>query len=163
MFKKVLVLLMFVFSFSFAWEPATEGSGNGLVIYKIQADATDILPILKANLEAEQIVIVMTTDPSGALGNNVKLFPDYNKFKIGYMQNFLITSMSTLYKIMTNDPNGMVLSPFVITVYQRDGDEYSYIIRTKPSILVDGTKYPEVKKAVEEFEARVDKAIKQLM
>jgi uncharacterized protein (DUF302 family) len=71
--------------------------------------------------------------------------------------------MTTLYKIFTNDPNAMVLSPFVITVYQLEGDKYTYIVRTKPSLLLDGTKYPEAKAAVEELENRIDKSIKDLM
>jgi hypothetical protein len=51
----------------------------------------------------------------------------------------------------------------VITVYQLEGDKYTYIVRTKPSLLLDGTKYPEAKAAVEELENRIDKSIKDLM
>jgi hypothetical protein len=54
----------------------------------------------------------------------------------------------------------MVLSQLVITIYQLEGDKYTYIVRTKPSLLLDGTKCPEVKAVVEEFENRINKSIK---
>lgn len=142
---------------------AETASGKGLVIYKVEGDPGDVMITLKGNLEAEQIIVVTTTDPAAPLANNIKLFPDYKKLKVDYIQNFLVTSMSTLYKIYTNDPNAMVISPLVITIYQYEGDDKTYIVRTKPSLLLDGTKYPEAKKAVEELENRIDKAIKQLM
>ncbi|MCX7760169.1 MAG: hypothetical protein N2Z81_03190 [Hydrogenothermaceae bacterium] len=138
-------------------------SGKGLVIYKVDGDPGDVMIALKGNLEASQIVVVTTTDPAAPLANNIKLFPDYKKLKVDYIQNFLVTSMTTLYKIFTNDPNAMVISPLVITIYQYEGDDKTYIVRTKPSLLLDGTKYPEAKKAVEELEDRIDKAIKQLL
>lgn len=163
MIRYVLSLLLVVFSLSFAWEPSTEGSGNGIVIYKVLGDPGDIMIALKGNLEANQIVLVSTTDPAAPLANNIKIFPDYKKLKVDYIQNFLVTSISTLYKIFTNDPNAMVISPLVITIYQLEGDSYTYIVRTKPSLLLDGTKYPEAKKAVEELESRIEKSIKDLM
>lgn len=144
-------------------EKAELSSGKGIVVYKVEGDPADVMIALKGNLEAEQIVVVTTTDPAAPLANNIKLFPDYKKLKVDYIQNFLVTSMSTLYKIFTTDPNAMVISPLVITVYQYEGDEKTYIVRTKPSLLLDGTKYPEAKKAIEELENRIDKAIKQLM
>lgn len=162
-FKIVILAVIFSFSLVFAWQPATEGSGKGLVIYKVEGDPADIMIALKGNLEANQIVLVSTTDPAAPLANNIKLFPDYKKLKIDYIQNFLVTSITTLYKIFTNDPNAMVLSPLVITIYQLEGDDNTYIVRTKPSILLDGTKYPEAKAAIEELESRIDKAIKDLM
>jgi len=162
-FKAILLAVILSFSAVFAWQPSTEDSGNGLVIYKIEGDPADIMIALKGNLEANQIVLVTTTDPAAPLANNIKLFPDYKKLKVDYIQNFLVTSMTTLYKIFTNDPNVMVLSPFVITVYQLEDDKYTYIVRTKPSLLLDGTKYPEAKAAVEELENRIDKSIKDLM
>lgn len=163
MLRFVLFALMMIFSISFAWQPATEGSGKGLVIYKVDGDPADIMIALKGNLEAAQIVLVTTTDPSAPLANNINLFPDFKKLKIGYIQNFLVTSITTLYKIFTNDPNAMVLSPLVITIYQLEGDDKTYIVRTKPSLLLEGTKYPEVKAAVEELENRIDQSIKSLM
>ncbi|MEZ0323694.1 MAG: hypothetical protein ABWJ98_05230 [Hydrogenothermaceae bacterium] len=138
-------------------------SGRGIVIYKVDGDPADVMIALKGNLEAAQIILVTTTDPAAPLANNIKLFPDYKKLKVDYIQNFLVTSMATLYKIFTNDPNAMVLSPLVITIYQYEGDNKTYIVRTKPSLLLDGTKYPEAKKAVEELEDRIDQAIKQLL
>lgn len=177
--KKILAGLMsvcFIASYSFSMdkppkepkqtkkENITEASsGKGIVVYKIDGDPGDVMIALKGNLEAEQIVVVTTTDPAAPLANNIKLFPDYKKLKVDYIQNFLVTSMSTLYKIFTTDPNAMVISPLVITVYQYEGDDKTYIVRTKPSLLLDGTKYPEAKKAVEELENRIDRAIKQLM
>lgn len=163
MIRYVLSLLLVTFSLSFAWEPSTEGSGNGIVIYKVSGDPGDVMIALKGNLEANQIVLVSTTDPAAPLANNIKIFPDYKKLKVDYIQNFLVTSISTLYKIFTNDPNAMVISPLVITIYQLEGDSYTYIVRTKPSLLLDGTKYPEAKKAVEELESRIEKSIKDLM
>ncbi|ACN99586.1 hypothetical protein [Sulfurihydrogenibium azorense] len=143
----------------------TEGSdsGKGLVVYKVDGDPGDVMIALKGNLEAAQIIVVTTTDPVAPLANNVKLFPDYKKLKVDYMQNFLVTSMATLYKIVTNDPNAIALSPFVITIYQYEGDDKTYIVRTRPSLLLDGTKYPQAKEAVEELEKRIDNAIKSLM
>lgn len=138
-------------------------SGAGIVVYKVEGDPGDVMIALKGNLEAEQIVVVTTTDPAAPLANNIKLFPDYKKLKVDYIQNFLVTSMTTLYKIFTKDPNGMVISPLVITVYQYEGDDKTYIVRTKPSLLLEGTANPEVKKAVEELEEKIDKAIRQLL
>jgi hypothetical protein len=162
-FSFFAAVVLLISSLSYAWQPSTEGSGKGFVIYKVEMDATDVLPLLTANLEAQQIILVDTTNPVAPLSNNVKIFPDFDKLKITFVQNFLVTSMTTLYKIFTTDPNALALSPLVITVYQKEGDDYSYIVRTKPSILLDGTKYPEVKKAVEELEQRIDQAIKQLI
>lgn len=142
---------------------AVSPSGKGIVVYKVDGDPGDVMIALKGNLEASQIVVVTTTDPVAPLANNIKLFPDYKKLKVDYIQNFLVTSMSTLYRIITNDPNAMALSPLVITIYQYEGDEKTYIVRTRPSLLLDGTKYPEAKKALEELEERIDKSIKQLM
>ena len=84
-------------------------SGNGLVVYKVDGDPGDVMIALKGNLEAAQIIVVTTTDPVAPLANNIKLFPDYKKLKVDYMQNFLVTSMATLYKIVTNDPNAIAL------------------------------------------------------
>jgi uncharacterized protein (DUF302 family) len=163
MLKFALAFILMIFSLSFAWQPSTDGSGKGLVIYKVDGDPADVMIALKGNLEASQIVLVTTTDPSAPLANNINLFPDYKKLKISYIQNFLVTSITTLYKIFTSDPNVMVLSPLVITIYQLEGDEKTYIVRTKPSLLLDGTKYPQAKEAVEELENRIDQAIKSLM
>ncbi len=163
MLRYVISFFLLTFTLAFAWEPSTEGSGKGIVIYKVEGDPGDVMIALKGNLEANQIILVSTTDPAAPLANNIKLFPDYKKLKVDYIQNFLVTSISTLYKIFTNDPNAMVISPVVITVYQLEGDKYTYIVRTKPSLLLDGTKYPEAKKAVEELESRIEKSIKDLM
>ncbi|MDQ7056149.1 MAG: hypothetical protein Q9M89_06670 [Persephonella sp.] len=57
----------------------------------------------------------------------------------------------------------MVLSPWVITIYQYEDDDYTYIVRTKSSSLLEGTNHPEVKKAVEELESRIDAAIADLL
>ncbi len=163
-FSYILILLISVIGISFAqWKPDTKGSGKGLVIYKYEGDADEVVQLLKMNLEAQQITIVDTTNPVAPLEANVKIFPDYDKLNITFAQNFLVTSISTLYKIFTNDPNALVLSPIVITVYQQEDDDYTYIVRPKVSILLDGTKYPQVKKAVEELEARIDKAIKEML
>lgn len=110
-------------------------SGKGVVVYKVDGDPADIMIALKGNLEASQIVVVTTTDPAAPLANNISLFPDYKKLKVDYIQNFLVTSISTLYKVYTTDPNAMVLSPLVITVYQYEGDDKTYIVRTRPSLL----------------------------
>ncbi|MGC9006676.1 MAG: hypothetical protein ACP5JX_03780 [Sulfurihydrogenibium sp.] len=163
MVRSLLLAVLMLVTFSFAWQPSTEGSGKGLVIYKVDGDPADVMIALKGNLEAAQIILVSTTDPIAPLANNKNLFPDYKKLKVDYMQNFLVTSMTTLYKIVTNDPNAIVISPLVITIYQLEGDDKTYIVRTKPSLLLDGTKYPEAKAAVEELENRIDKAIKSLM
>lgn len=166
MFKKLLalaVIVLTVIANSFAWEPSTKGSGKGLVIYKVEMDADEVVQVLKANLEAYQITLVDTTNPVAPLSNNVKIFPDFDKLNITFIQNFLVTSITTLYKIFTTDPNAIVLSPWVITVYQREDDDFTYIVRTKASILLDGTKYPETKKAVEELESRIDQAIQDLL
>ncbi|MCX7738133.1 MAG: hypothetical protein N2Z80_01765 [Hydrogenothermaceae bacterium] len=138
-------------------------SGKGVVVYKVDGDPADIMIALKGNLEASQIVVVTATDPTAPLVNNISLFPDCKKLKVDYIQNFLVTSISTLYKVYTTDPNAMALSPLVITVYQYEGDDKTYIVRTRPSLLLDKTKYPDAKKAIEELENRIDKAIKQLM
>lgn len=160
----ILILLIVAVGISFAqWKPDTKGSGKGLVIYKYEGDADEVVQLLKMNLEAQQITIVDTTNPVAPLEANVKIFPDYDKLNITFAQNFLVTSISTLYKIFTNDPNALVLSPIVITVYQQEDDDYTYIVRPKVSILLDGTKYPQVKKAVEELESRIDKAIKEML
>ncbi len=162
---KVLLVLMFFVSFnSFAeWKPDTKGSGKGIVIYKVEGEATDLIQILKANLEAQQITIVDVTNPSSPLVNNSKIFPDYDKLQVYFIQNFLVTSITTLYTLFTNDPNTMVLSPFIISIYQLEDDDYTYIVRTKPSLLLEGTKYPKVKKAVEQLESRIDEAIQELL
>lgn len=166
MFKNLLalaVILLTVIATSFAWEPSTKGSGKGLVIYKVEMDADEVVQVLKANLEAYQITLVDTTNPVAPLSNNVKIFPDFDKLNITFVQNFLVTSITTLYKIFTTDPNAIVLSPWVITVYQREDDDFTYIVRTKASILLDGTNYPKTKKAVEELENRIDQAIQDLL
>ncbi len=163
-FSLVLLLLVMITGISFAqWKPDVKGSGKGLVIYKYEGDADEVVQLLKMNLEAQQITIVDTTNPVAPLEANVKIFPDYDKLNVTFAQNFLVTSISTLYKIFTNDPNALVLSPIVITVYQREDDDFTYIVRPKVSILLDGTKYPKVKKAVEELESRIDKAIKDML
>ncbi|RMD46716.1 MAG: hypothetical protein D6831_01285, partial [Aquificota bacterium] len=133
-------------------------SGSGLVIYKVEMDADEAIQLLKANLEAQQILIVDVTNPAAPLSNNSKIFKDFDKLHVDTIQNFLVTSMTTLYKIFTKDPNAMVLSPWVISVYQYEDDDYTYIVRTKSHILLNGTKYKEVKKAVEEIENRIDNA-----
>ena len=157
-------LIFLISSYSFAeWKPDTKGSGKGIVIYKVEGEATDLIQILKANLEAQQITIVDVTNPSSPLVNNSKIFPDYDKLQVYFIQNFLVTSITTLYTLFTNDPNTMVLSPFIITIYQLEDDDYSYIVRTKPSLLLEGTKYPKVKKAIEQLESRIDEAIQELL
>jgi predicted RecB family endonuclease len=157
-----LVLMLMISVSTLAWEPSINGSGKGIIIHKVEGDAPDIILSLKTNLEANQITIVDVTNPSSPLVNNVKIFPDYDKLKIAFIQNFLVTSITTLYTIFTNDPNAMVLSPLVITVYQVEDDDYTYIVRTKASMLLEGTKYPKVKKAVEELESRIDQAIEDI-
>jgi len=165
--RKILIavcMLSVLIGFSYAqWKPDTKGSGKGIVIYKYEGDADEVLQMLKMNLEAQQITIVDTTNPVAPLEANVKIFPDYDKLNITFVQNFLVTSISTLYKIFTNDPNALVISPMVITVYQIEDDDYTYIVRPKTSMLLDGTKYPQVKKAVEELEKRIDEAIKSML
>ncbi|WP_457642588.1 hypothetical protein [Persephonella sp.] len=138
-------------------------SGDGLIIYKVEMDADEVVQVLKASLEAQQITLVDTTNPTAPLSNNIKIFPDFDKLNVSYIQNFLITSITTLYKIFTVDPNGMVLSPWVVTIYQYEDDDYTYIVRTKSSTLLKNTKHPEVIKAVQEFEKRVDAAIEDLL
>ncbi len=163
-FKFLLAVLLLASSYSFAeWKPDTKSSGKGIVIYKVEGEATDLIQILKANLEAQQITIVDVTNPSSPLVNNSKIFPDYDKLQVYFIQNFLVTSITTLYTLFTNDPNTMVLSPFIISIYQLEDDDYTYIVRTKPSLLLEGTKYPKVKKAVEELENRIDEAIQELL
>ncbi len=157
-----LMALLMITMTAFSWEPSTNSSGKGIVIHKVEGDAPDIILSLKTNLEANQITIVDVTNPSSPLVNNVKIFPDYDKLKISFIQNFLVTSITTLYTIFTNDPNAMVLSPMVITVYQVEDDDYTYVVRTKSSMLLEGTKYPKVKKAVEELESRIDQAIEDI-
>ncbi len=162
--KIFIALIFLISSYSFAeWKPDTKGSGKGIVIYKVEGEATDLIQILKANLEAQQITIVDVTNPSSPLVNNSKIFPDYDKLQVYFIQNFLVTSITTLYTLFTNDPNTMVLSPFIITIYQLEDDDYSYIVRTKPSLLLEGTKYPKVKKAIEQLESRIDEAIQELL
>ncbi len=164
---KIVVSLYIIFAIvglSYAqWKPDVKGSGKGIVIYKYEGDADEVVQILKMNLEAQQITIVDTTNPIAPLEANVKIFPDYDKLNITFVQNFLVTSISTLYKIFTNDPNALVISPMVITVYQVEDDDYTYIVRARASMLLDGTKYPQVKKAVEELEKRIDTAIKSML
>ena len=162
--KIFIALIFLISSYSFAeWKPDTKRSGKGIVIYKVEGEATDLIQILKANLEAQQITIVDVTNPSSPLVNNSKIFPDYDKLQVYFIQNFLVTSITTLYTLFTNDPNTMVLSPFIITIYQLEDDDYSYIVRTKPSLLLEGTKYPKVKKAIEQLESRIDEAIQELL
>ncbi len=162
--KIVMAIMLFISFNVFAeWKPDTKGSGKGIVIYKVEGEATDLIQILKANLEAQQITIVDVTNPSSPLVNNSKIFPDYDKLQVYFIQNFLVTSITTLYTLFTNDPNAMVLSPFIITIYQLEDDDYTYIVRTKPSLLLEGTKYPKVKKAVEQLESRIDEAIQELL
>ncbi len=163
-FLLTFIIISFVNSNALAeWKPDTKGSGKGIVIYKIEGEATDLIQILKANLEAQQITIVDVTNPSSPLVNNSKIFPDYDKLQVYFIQNFLVTSITTLYTLFTNDPNTMVLSPFIISIYQLEDDDYTYIVRTKPSLLLEGTKYPKVKKAVEQLESRIDEAIQELL
>ncbi len=160
----IFMLLIVAVGISFAeWKPDVKGSGKGLVIYKYEGDADEVVQLLKMNLEAQQITIVDTTNPVAPLEANVKIFPDYDKLNVTFAQNFLVTSISTLYKIFTNDPSALVLSPIVITVFQREDDDFTYIVRPKVSALLEGTKYPQVKKAVEELESRIDKAIKDML
>lgn len=149
--------------FNVSAEQMKSKSGNGLIIYKVEMDADEVVQLLKANLEAQQITLVDTTNPAAPLSNNVKIFPDFDKLGVSFIQNFLITSITTLYKIYTVDPNAMVLSPWVISIYQYEDDDYTYIVRTKSSTLLNGTKYPQVKKAVEELEKRIDAAISDLL
>ncbi|MDQ7056150.1 MAG: hypothetical protein Q9M89_06675 [Persephonella sp.] len=63
-------------------------SGKGLVIYKVEMDADEVVQILKANLEAQQITLVDTTNPAAPLSNNVKIFPDFDKLNVTFIQNF---------------------------------------------------------------------------
>jgi len=158
----VLLIVLTIITVS-SGETVKSHSGNGIVIYKVEMDADEAIQLLKANLEAQQILIVDVTNPAAPLSNNSKIFKDFDKLHIDFIQNFLVTSMTTLYKIFTKDPNAMVLSPWVITVYQYEDDDYTYIVRTKSHILLNGTKYLEVKKAVEELENRIDNAIKDML
>jgi len=80
-------------------EVVKSSSGDGLVIYRVEMDADEVIQLLKANLEAQQITLVDTTNPTAPLSNNIKIFPDFDKLNISYIQNFLVTSMTTLYKI----------------------------------------------------------------
>ncbi|WP_457625192.1 hypothetical protein [Persephonella sp.] len=163
--KKILGILLVALGVIFT-APADQiksKSGKGFIIYKVEMDADEVVQILKANLEAQQITLVDTTNPAAPLSNNVKIFPDFDKLGVSFIQNFLVTSITTLYKIYTVDPNAMVLSPWVITVYQYEDDDYSYIVRTKSSMLLEGSVHPEVLKAVKELESRIDAAIADLL
>ncbi|NPA52832.1 MAG: hypothetical protein GXO22_08045 [Aquificae bacterium] len=163
-FTVFLYITCLLLGLSYAqWKPDTKSSGKGIIIYKYEGDADEVVQLLKMNLEAQQITIVDTTNPIAPLEANVKIFSDYDKLNITFVQNFLVTSISTLYKIFTGDPNALVISPMVITVYQVEDDDYTYIVRAKVSMLLDGTKYPKVKKAVEELEKRIDTAIKSML
>ncbi len=162
--KMLAVILGLVFiSISSFSEEVKHSSGNGLVVYKVEMDADEVIQLLKANLEAQQITIIDVTNPAAPLSNNSKIFKDFDKLHIDFIQNFLVTSMTTLYKLFTTDPNAMVLSPWVISVYQYEDDDYTYIVRTKSHILLEGTKYKKVKEAVEELESRIDQAIKDML
>ena len=162
--KTVLAILSIMFiAFSSFAEEIKHSSGNGLVVYKVEMDADEAIQLLKANLEAQQITIIDVTNPAAPLSNNSKIFKDFDKLHIDFIQNFLVTSMTTLYKLFTTDPNAMVLSPWVISVYQYEDDDYTYIVRTKSHILLEGTKYKKVKEAVEELENRIDQAIKDML
>ena len=143
--------------------PQKLSSGEGFVIYKVEMDADEAVQILMENLKAHQLTVVDITDPSAPLSNNIKIFPDFDKLKVSYIQNILVTSITTLYKIFTVDPNAMVLSPWVVSVYQYEDDDYSYIVRTKSHLLLKGTSHPEVIKAVKELESRIDAAITDLL
>ncbi|WP_293447977.1 hypothetical protein [Persephonella sp.] len=162
--KESITALLLILGMIFV-APAQEKSksGEGLVIYKVEMDADEVVQVLKANLEAQQITLVDTTNPAAPLSNNVKIFPDFDKLNVSFIQNFLVTSITTLYKIYTVDPNAMVLSPWVITIYQYEDDDYSYIVRTKTSQLLKGSTHPEVIKAVKELESRIDAAIADLL
>ncbi len=162
--KKIfLSLFSFIFLFYTAKaEDMKHSSGEGIVVYKVEMDADEAIQLLKANLEAQQILIVNVTDPTAPLSNNSKIFKDYDKLGVDFIQNFLVTSMTTLYNIVTRDPNALVLSPWVITVYQYQDDDYTYIVRTKSHILLNGTKNKKVQEAVKELESRIDAAIKEL-
>ncbi len=162
--KSFFILLgLMIISFSSFSEVVKHNSGKGLVVYKVEMDADEVIQLLKANLEAQQITIIDVTNPAAPLSNNSKIFKDFDKLHIDFIQNFLVTSMTTLYKIFTTDPNAMVLSPWVISVYQYEDDDYTYIVRTKSHILLEGTKYKKVKEAVEELENRIDQAIKDML
>ena len=162
--KMLAVILGLVFiSISSFSEEVKHSSGNGLVVYKVEMDADEVIQLLKANLEAQQITIIDVTNPAAPLSNNSKIFKDFDKLHIDFIQNFLVTSMTTLYKLFTTDPNAMVLSPWVISVYQYEDDDYTYIVRNKSHILLEGTKYKKVKEAVEELESRIDQAIKDML
>ncbi len=156
-----IVCLSF-FSISFS-EVVKTNSGEGIVVYKVEMDADEVIQLLKANLEAQQILIVDVTNPVAPLSNNSKIFKDFDKLHIDFVQNFLVTSMKTLYSIFTSDPNAIVLSPWVITVYQKEDDDYTYIVRTKSHLLLKGTKYHDVEKAVKELEGRIEQAIQDLL
>jgi uncharacterized protein (DUF302 family) len=138
-------------------------SGEGLVIYRVEMDADEVIQLLKASLEAQQIILVDTTNPTAPLSNNIKIFPDFDKLNVSYIQNFLVTSMTTLYKIFTADPNAMVLSPWVISIYQYEEDDYTYIVRTRSSELLKNSKHKQVIEAVKELEGRIDSAIQELL
>ncbi|SNZ06864.1 hypothetical protein SAMN06265182_0824 [Persephonella hydrogeniphila] len=163
--RKILGILLVALGviFTAPADQVNSKSGKGFVVYKVEMDADEVVQILKANLEAQQITLVDTTNPAAPLSNNVKIFPDFDKLGVSFIQNFLVTSITTLYKIYTVDPNAMVLSPWVITIYQYEDDDYSYIVRTRSSTLLEGTTHPEVLKAVKELESRIDAAIADLL
>ncbi|NPA53327.1 MAG: hypothetical protein GXO21_01515 [Aquificae bacterium] len=162
--KFLLSLLILIGITTYAQsEEVKNSSGEGLVIYKVEMDADEAIQLLKANLEAQQILIIDVTNPAAPLSNNSKIFKDFDKLGVEFIQNFLVTSMTTLYKIFTNDPNAMVLSPWVISVYQYEDDDYTYIVRTKSHLLLKGTKYKKVEEAVKELESRIDEAIQDML
>ncbi len=163
--KKILfsLLIFTMIIFSIKAEEVKHSSGEGLVIYKVEMDADEAIQLLKANLEAQQILIIDVTNPAAPLSNNSKIFKDFDKLGVDFIQNFLVTSMTTLYKLFTTDPNAMVLSPWVISVYQYEDDDYTYIVRTKSHILLKGTKHKVVEEAVKELENRIDQAIQDML
>ena len=163
--KKILfsLLIFTMIIFSIKAEEVNHSSGEGLVIYKVEMDADEAIQLLKANLEAQQILIIDVTNPAAPLSNNSKIFKDFDKLGVDFIQNFLVTSMTTLYKLFTTDPNAMVLSPWVISVYQYEDDDYTYIVRTKSHILLKGTKHKAVEEAVKELESRIDQAIQDML
>jgi len=57
----------------------------------------------------------------------------------------------------------MVLSPWVISIYQYEDDDYTYIVRTKSSELLKNSKHKQVIEAVKELEGRIDSAIQELL
>ncbi len=78
-----------------------------------------------------------------AYGETIKIFPDFDKLNVSYIQNFLVTSMTTIYKIFTADPNAMVLSPWVISIYQYEEDDYTYIVGTRSSEFLKDSKHKQ--------------------